>query len=303
MPTMRDRFTRVAAELVREDERLALVLADIGTDRFEAEGLAPGAHPRVINVGIREQLQIGVAAGMALEGMRPIAHSYAPFLVERPFEQLKLDLSHQGVGAILVSVGASYDWAEGGRTHHCPADISLLSTLPDWEAGIPGHPDEAEALLRYAAGVDHPYYLRLSDRSNQRAVKVRPGEFEVLRRGNAGAPTVVAIGPLLDPVREAVADFDVSLVYVTSPLTLDERALLSVGHSQDLVFVEPYLSGTTASQLRCALSRSPLRMLSVGVSHDEHRHYGTVEQHDEAHGLTAPHLHERIARFLTGTGV
>ena len=107
--TMRSRFYRVAAEALDDDERVAIVLADIGAAQLPQ-------HERIHNVGIREQLMIGVAAGLALEGYRPVVHSYTPFLVERPYEQIKLDLGHQDVGAVLVSTGASYDArAKGGR--------------------------------------------------------------------------------------------------------------------------------------------------------------------------------------------
>ena len=99
---MRERFYRLAADALEDDPSVAMVFAEIGVAEMPR-------HPRLFNVGIREQLMIGVAAGLALEGMRPVAHSYTPFLVERPYEQIKLDLGHQDLGAVLVSTGASYD--------------------------------------------------------------------------------------------------------------------------------------------------------------------------------------------------
>src|SRR3954470_4285594 len=120
---MRERFAATVTDLLDEDPAVAAVLADISADLF-----APAAarHPdRVLNVGIREQLMVGVAGGLALTGLRPFVHTYAPFLVERPYEQVKLDLTHQGVGAVLVSVGASYDGSNYGRTHMSPGDVAL----------------------------------------------------------------------------------------------------------------------------------------------------------------------------------
>ena len=186
MTTMRDTFVRVASELLVTDPRVAVVLADISTDRFAR--VARRYPDRVINVGIREPLLISVAGGLALAGMRPIAHTYAPFLVERPFEQVKLDLGHQGVGAVLVSVGASYDAASSGRTHHAPEDVALLDTLPGWTIHVPGHPEEVDVLLRAGVASDGPVYLRLDEATNRDAQADGP-HLVVVRRGHG--PTVV----------------------------------------------------------------------------------------------------------------
>ena len=166
METMRERFTAVTTDLLAEHPRLAVVLADISADSFRP---AATRYPdRVINVGIREQLLISVAGGLSLAGMRPIAHTFASFLVERPFEQIKLDLNHQGAeaGAVLVSSGASYDYSEYGRTHQSPGDVALLDTLPGWTVHVPGHPDEAERQIRAAARGNGLVYVRLSTEAN-----------------------------------------------------------------------------------------------------------------------------------------
>lgn len=288
--SMRERFASVTSDLLSRDPRLAVVLADISVDLFSD---ASAAHPtRVINVGIREQLMIGVAGGLALTGLRPIAHSYAPFVIDRAYEQIKLDLDHQRVGAILVSVGASYDAPELGRTHFSPGDIQLLDTLGDWTIHVPGHPDEAEDLLRTAAAGDGLCYLRLQARANAAAHT----DFDLVRRGSRA--TVFAVGPTLDPVLSAVSGLDVAVVYLNTPRPLDPERIRTTAGPGDVVIVEPSLSGTSTRLFAEALNSSPRRILSLGVGRGDLHRYGTPEDHDRWHGLDAAGLRDSITRFL-----
>ncbi|MET9319686.1 transketolase C-terminal domain-containing protein [Streptomyces sp. NPDC003038] len=296
MNTMRERFVSVTSRLLDEDHRLALVLAEITMDGFRP---AQRRHPeRVINVGIREQLLVGVGGGLALTGLRPIVHTFASFLVERPFEQVKLDFGHQGTGGVLVSASASYDWPSGGFTHMAPGDVALLDTLDGWTVHVPGHPDEAEALLRhaYAAG-DDKVYVRLSEQSNTTPRPVDGSRFQTVREGRAGV--VVAVGPLLDNVLAATEGLDVTVLYASTVRPFDDAALReAVGRSApDVVLVEPYLAGTSTAAVGRALADTRHRVLGLGVARAELRRYGTIEEHTSAHGLDPRSLHERISAF------
>ncbi len=154
---MRIVFIDTMIDSVATDTELALVTADISSSSFDE--LRAEYPERVINVGIREQAMIGIAGGLALAGYRPVVHTYAPFLIERPFEQIKICLDHQDVGAVLVSIGGSYDDLPRGRTHQSPGDVALLDTLPGWTVHVPGHEDEVEPLLRKATGRRRPGLL------------------------------------------------------------------------------------------------------------------------------------------------
>jgi transketolase len=294
---MRNRFAAVTSRLMDDHENIAVVLADISIPHFAA---AARRHPdRVVNVGIREQALISTAAGMALAGLRPIAHTYAPFLVERPFEQLKLDLGHQELGAVLVSVGASYDETGYGYTHHAPGDVALLDTLPGWTVHAPGHPDEVEALLRVAAGADNRVYMRLSSHVNTEAHASPDGQFTVLRRGSG--PTVVAVGPMLDRVLEATTGLDVTVLYAATIRPFDAATLRFVLAEPAVVLVEPYLRGTSAFQVSEALADVPHRLLAVGTPEHTARIYGRPADHDVEYGLDVPGIRARISSFAEGT--
>jgi transketolase len=294
METMRERFARVTTALLDEDPRLAVVLAEITADAF---GAARRRHPdRVINLGIREQLLVSVAGGLALAGLRPIAHTFASFLIERPFEQIKLDLNHQDVGAVLVSAGASYDISAGGRTHQAPGDVALLDTLPGWTVHVPGHPDEAGLALQAAAAASGRVYIRLSELANDGALADRQDGFTVLRAGASG--TVIAVGPMASPVLEATQGLDVTVLYAATVRPFDHGTLRATLGVPEVVLVEPYLAGTSVLPVTQALADLPHRVLGLGVGRAELRRYGTPAEHQAAHGLDPRSLRTRIAGFL-----
>ncbi|MFI5936227.1 transketolase family protein [Actinoplanes sp. NPDC051494] len=291
---MRDTFVATTSALLAADPRTVLVLADISSDAFAP---AQRRHPdRVLNVGIREQLMTGVAGGLALTGMRPIVHSYAPFVIDRAYEQIKLDLGHQDVGAVLVSIGGSYDASAEGYTHQSPGDVALLDTLEGWTVHVPGHPDEVPGLLRAAARHDDRVYIRLSSGANRAAY---PGnDLTVLKRSDSGA-VVLAIGPMLDAVLEATRDLDVTVAYSNTPRPLDTGALVTL-RPAEIVVVEPYLAGTSSRVVAAALSHVPHRELHLGVSRTEQRHYGSPADHAGWHGLDPAGLRASMVAFLAG---
>jgi len=298
-PTMRDVFGETVTELLDTDPRVVVVLADIS-----AAMLQPAAerHPdRVINVGIREQLLISTAGGLAMTGLRPVVHTFSSFLVERPFEQIKLDLGHQDMGAVLVSAGGSYDMPTAGRSHQSPGDVALLDTLPGWTVHVPGHPDEARRLLRTAIAGDDRVYLRLSAQPN--AMPTDGDRVRVIRPGRRGV--VLAVGPMLDRVLAATATMDVTVAYTATVRPLDGLGLRSAvlgADRADVVLVEPYLAGTSAYLVNAALDDVPHRLRSLGVGREfELRMYGSPADHDEAHGLDAGGIAAAVRSFLDRT--
>jgi transketolase len=291
---MRETFISTTTALLDEDPRTALVLADISAEPF-----APAMRrhrDRVINVGIREGLMASVAGGLALTGMRPYLHSYAPFAVDRAYEQLKLDLGHQDVGAVVVTIGGSYDASAEGYTHQSPGDVALLDTLEGWTVHVPGHRDEVAALLHAAAATDDRVYVRLSTQENTRPY-APVDELQVVRRGSAEAPVLVAVGPMLDPALAAVEGRDVTVAYTMTPRPLDGCGLRELVR-RELIMVEPYLSGTSSRQVAEALSDVPHRALYLGVGRTEVRRYGTPADHAHVHGLDAPGIRAAVDRFL-----
>ena len=284
--TMRDRFLAVARDVLLTDANAVMVLAAISAASFRADPALRDHQDRIVDVGIREQAMVGVAGGLALEGFRPIVMTYAPFLVERPFEQVKLSLTHQGVHATLVSVGGSWDASGAGRTHQAPEDVALMSTLPGWTIHVPGHPDEAESAIRSAHGSGTSHYIRLTGDQNQAGV-ASSDRIVTMRRGSDAASTVLAVGPMLDDVMAATEGLDMTVLYTSVPSPIDQRTLSASVIGNHIVVVEPYLAGTSVGRVAGALSDRPMMIDAIGIRDPELMAYGTPGELRSSHGLDA----------------
>lgn len=291
--TMREQMAHTVNDLLTRDERLVLVLADISEGYFTHKSYAE----RVINVGIMEQTMTSVAAGLALEGFIPVLHSITPFLVERPFEQIKDDFCYQRLGGNFISTGASYDYSTEGMTHHGVGDVAILHSLPGMQITVPGTAEEFDRLFRQTYENGSPTYFRLNAASNPVEYPVHFGKLEVIRRGSE--VTVIAVGPALSYTLPAVAEIDGTVLYCTTVAPFDAETLRAECQSKNIVLVEPYYAGVLTSDICAAMGHTPIAIEAIGVPREVLFHYGTPEQHDAALGLTVEGIRRRIEAFLS----
>jgi transketolase len=294
---MRAAAAQAAVDVFLEDPTVAVVLAEISTDLF-----APAFRHdprRAVNVGIMEQAMVGVAAGFALEGFRPVVHTIAPFLAERALEQVKLDFGYQRLEGLFVTTGASYDYGTSGMTHHSPGDVAALQTVPGMEILVPGERAEAAALVRAAYANGRLTYLRTTAAENERARELAPGGLTPVRRGSE--LTVIAVGPMLDRTLAALDGLDATVLYATTVYPLDLATLAAeAAPAAEVVVVEPFYAGTLAAEVTTALAHRPTRLLSIGVPRRAIHAYGTAAEHDRALGLDTRGIRERVLAFAAG---
>ena len=163
---MRRRFGKVITEFADKDKKIYLIVGDIGFrifDDFREQ------HPeRFINMGICEQSIIGVSAGMALEGLKPWVYTITPFLIERPFEQVKLDIDQQNVNVKLVGYA---DYPTLGPTHTELNGEKLMQLFTNISSFFPKDGDETQKMTNQAYEKNSPAFISLkSDPTLSRSI-------------------------------------------------------------------------------------------------------------------------------------
>ena len=153
---MRRVFGKVLNELAKKDKKIVLLVGDIGYGIFD--DFRKDNPDRFFNLGICEQSLIGVAAGMALEGLKPWVYTITPFLIERPFEQIKLDIDQQKANVNLVGFA---DYPNLGPSHQEINAKKSMKLFKNIRSFFPKNSKETEKFLKITSKLNRPTFMSL----------------------------------------------------------------------------------------------------------------------------------------------
>lgn len=252
---IRQQFADTMLEVGKTDPRLVVLIGDIS--HFILQPFARACPDRFYNIGICEPAIISMAAGLSKAGFYPVAHTIAPFIIERSFEQIKLDFCYQGFGGTLVTVGSVFDYSNLGCTHHCYSDFALIGSLPNTEMIYPASCNEFDILFKetYKDGKltlfripesQHEQPIKASDVKLGKAIKIKDGKDL----------SIIVTGPQLKNAVEAEKElsakgWDIEIMYVHTISPLDKKAIRkSVEKTgQALVIEEHHRQGGLGSRV------------------------------------------------------
>ena len=138
---MREQFGKTLCEIAKKDDKVVLITGDVEQSMDQFKDLYGS---RYFNVGLCEQSMISMAAGMAAEGLRPIVYSITPFLIERPFEQIKIDIDEQNLPVTLIGYS---DYPTHGPTHRPLNAEGLISLFKNIHGHFPTSAEEVEKAM------------------------------------------------------------------------------------------------------------------------------------------------------------
>jgi 1-deoxy-D-xylulose-5-phosphate synthase len=300
-------FSKTLIRLAAEDPRIVAITAAMpggtGLDRFQA------AFPnRFYDVGIAEQHAVTFAAGLATEGMKPVAAIYSTFL-QRAYDQVVHDVCVQNLDVTFALDRAGLVGADGA-THQGLYDIAYLRTLPNMVVMAPKDENELQHLLATAIDYPGPAALRYPRGTGfgvplDPTVKALPiGEAELLRDGDHAV--VVALGTLVHPALEAAGELgaeglSVAVVNARFAKPLDAQRITALARRCGAVVTVEEASGMGGfgSAVLEALSAAqlcvPVRCLAVPDRLMEH---GSPAKELSAIGLDAPGIARAVRELV-----
>lgn len=155
---MRKQFPLSVMDIMDKDERVVVLLGDIGV--FGFRDVMAKYPTRCYNIGILEQAMVSMAAGLSMAGLIPIVHTISPFLVARAYEQIRDDFGFQKLVGTFVGVDVYTTSPNLGLTHSCPEDTQLMSHVPGMNTFTPESASEFDSLLKNHYG-DSLNYFRI----------------------------------------------------------------------------------------------------------------------------------------------
>tara|TARA_B100001964_G_C14244166_1_gene606560 strand:- start:1989 stop:2909 length:921 start_codon:yes stop_codon:yes gene_type:complete len=270
---MRKAFGDALYKLAEKNDRVIFLTGDLGFQVFD--DFKNSFSSRYVNVGVAEVQLMCTAAGLALEGWRPIVYSIASFVTARSFEQVKISIAYPHLPVIIVGAGGGFTYSTSGPTHHSPEDLGLMSLLPGMTVVAPGCPEEVRELLPQLARINGPSYIRIGKFGEINYDVKEPvviGKGRLLREGKKIAVLCTGDTALaaLDAVMELRSENIIPYVYQFHTLKpLDVELLESlVGHISAFIIIEEHLPqgglASSISQLLTGKRDSPV-VVRLGV--------------------------------------
>ena len=157
---MRNALINAIWEMIRKDQNIYLLTADLGWGVFD--DLLRDYPAQCINVGIAEQNMIGIAAWLALEWKKVFCYSIVPFITMRSYEQIRVDICSHNLDVTLIGVGGWFAYWMLGNTHYGIEDINLMRWLPNMKIFCPVDKREITEGIDYIKQQWWPLYIRLN---------------------------------------------------------------------------------------------------------------------------------------------
>ena len=297
-------FGETAVALAEKDLRVVAITAAM-TEGTGLEVFARRFPQRFFDVGIAEQHAVTFAAGLTVEGLRPIVAIYSTFL-QRAYDQILHDVCLPNLPVILALDRAGIV-GEDGPTHQGLFDLSYLRSLPNLTVMAPKDEKELRDMLHSALTYDGPTAIRyprgegLGVSLDDPAEILRRGTWEWIRKGEEVA--IVALGNKVQPALEAAAGLEAeglrpAVINARFLKPLDEGMLLELAQRYPLILTveENVLSGGFGSALLEALQRLGIlgiRVRSLGIP-DCFVPHGTPQELRRLFGLDAAGIQAAI---------
>ena len=158
---MRKAFINTLTELARADDRVILIVGDVGFSYIEE--FAVMFPKQFLNAGITEQSFMGVAAGLALTGWKPYVYSMVPFVTMRNYEALRNDVCYNNANVKVIGIRGQQHYGFYGFSHNIEGeeDVKILSHLPNLTLHLPETPKDVSRIVEETYHVPHPAYIRI----------------------------------------------------------------------------------------------------------------------------------------------
>ncbi len=239
MTTIRDAFGHALAEAGQENENLIVVNCDLG-EATRLNHFANAFPERAIECGIAEANAIGIAAGLALEGFRPVVGSFGAFITGKNVE-IRTSIAYNDARVVVVGTHGGMIGPDGA-TQAATQDIAVMRSIPGFDVYQPATPNEARCIAHYVAESNEMCYVRVARNETPELFDdehtFAPGRGRVVLSPLRSNKTIITSGPMLHNCLEAAHQFkDVTVINMPSIKPIDRSQIIDAAWGSRAILV------------------------------------------------------------------